>query len=694
MAKTYEVMGSLYLVLASLQEAETGQRGYILTGREEYLGPYYHTATRIAGQLGQLRTLTADHPAQRDRLTVLFGLVARRLGVLNAGISIRRTQGLSPAIASIRSGPGTALMDSARSMVSGMQAVERNLLRKRSAQSRILARRTELTIMLASSLGLLLLATSALLANWEIRARRAAEASLRQGNEELEDRVAGRTVELQSLNEELRAGKDFLRKVVDTNPQLVFIKDWEGRFVLANLPVAELYGTTVAELEGKSDADFNPNTAEVESFVRADQEVMQSGRRLHVSEEGVTDSRTGITRWFQTVKVPLTAPDGRGRHVLGVSTEITERRAAEEQLRRTRDELQALVEAAPVAIVGIDREGNVVSWYGGAQAMFGWSASEVVGRPLLNVPPDKQEEFRDLLLQVLQGKSFTGFETRRLCKNGSLLDVSISTAPLHDRPGHIAGIIAVYQDITTKRLHDEASSQVRKLKELEAARTTLTHLIVHDLRSPLTGLQGYLDLLDRAVAAGSDDEVLAYARDAQGVAGHLKEMISQVLDVSRLESGNMPLVPEDIDLVGLLPGAVALLGPPPEGMVVVYETGHQPVIVACDREAIARVIANLVGNAFKFARNKVQIGLEGINGIVRVSVSDNGPGVEPEYRKLIFEKFAQAPLGRSGKARSTGLGLTFCKLAVEAHGGKIGVDRCPDGGARFWLELPRKVALG
>jgi PAS domain S-box-containing protein len=555
-AHTYEVLGSLYLLISSLQEAETGQRGYIISGKEEYLGPYYHSATRIAGQMGQLRSLTADDPAQRERVKTLFSIAARRMGVLNKGISIRKAHGLDSAIAVVLTGQGMILMDSARSLASDMQAIERKLLRERSAKSEILARRAEFTIMLASCLGLLLLATSALLANWEIRARRAAEAGLRQANEALEERVAGRTVELQALSEELRAGKDFLRKVVDTNPQLVFIKDWDGRFVLANLQVAELYGTTVGEIEGKSDADFNSNTAQVESFVRADREVMQSGRKLHVSEEAVTDNRTGVTRWFQTVKVPLTGPDGR-KQVLGVSTEITER--------------------------------------------------------------------------------------------------------------------------------------FRKFQELEAARDTLTHALVHDLRSPLTGLQGYLDLLMMAVETGPTEDILGFARDAQGIAGHLNEMVSQVLDVSRLESGDMPLSPEDTDLVELIPGSVTSLGRQPEGIDVVYDAPEEQVVVACDREVVARVVANLVGNAFKFARSEVRIGLEGSNGIVRVTVSDNGPGVEPEYRKMIFEKFGQAPLGRAGKARSSGLGLTFCKLAVEAHGGRIGVDCSEAGGARFWIELPRKA---
>ncbi len=461
------MLESLYLLLLSLEEAETGQQRYILAGKQEYLQPYYHSATRIVGQLGQLRSLTAGDPAQQERVNLVLGMATRRVGVLNEGISLRLARGLNSAKALALTGQGKALMDSAWSTVSDLQAVERNLLRERSAKSEILAVRTELTIMLACSLGLLLLATSALLANWEIRARRAAEAGLRQANEELEDRVAERTEKLECLNEGLRV-------------------------------------------------------------------------------------------------------------------ENEERARVEAQLRSQKDFLRKVV------------------------------------------------------------------------------------------------------DIT---------GQFRKLKELEAARDTLTHMIVHDLRSPLTGLQGYLDLLRMAVAAGSHDEVLEFARDAHAVAGHLEEMISQVLDVSRLESGDMPLSPEDTDLVQLLPGAVASLGPPPEGMEIVYELADRPVVIACDRKVVARVVANLVGNAFKFVprRGEVRIGLEGTNGVVRVTVTDNGPGVQPEHRKLIFEKFGQAPLGRAGKARSSGLGLTFCKLAVEAHGGKIGVDSSNGGGARFWIELPRKT---
>ena len=250
-------------------------------------------------------------------------------------------------------------------------------------------------------------------------------------------------------------------------------------------------------------------------------------------------------------------------------------------------------------------------------------------------------------------------------------------------------LLRVRNAVVAKRLHDQIANQLSQLRELERARDTLTHMIVHDLRSPLTGLRGYLELL--RTSANGNAEVLAYATEADVIAGRLTEMISQVLDVSRLESGQMPLSLKEINLVELLPAAVASLGPPPTGVELAYDLPSSPVMVTCDPELISRVLTNLVGNAYKFTPSggRVRVGLEDDTDRVRFTVTDNGPGIPPEFRGLIFEKFGQAPLGRATGARSSGLGLNFCKLAVDAHRGKIGMEAAQSGGSRFWVELFR-----
>jgi len=130
----------------------------------------------------------------------------------------------------------------------------------------------------------------------------------------------------------LRQHERLLRQIIDANPSLIFVKDWDGRFVLVNQATAEIYGTTVDALVGKTDADFNPNPEEVAHFLRDDREVISSGRPKLISEEQVTNPLTKQTRWFQTIKVPLRLPEEEASTLLGVATEITERKRLEEQL--------------------------------------------------------------------------------------------------------------------------------------------------------------------------------------------------------------------------------------------------------------------------------------------------------------------------------------------------------------------------
>ena len=245
-------------------------------------------------------------------------------------------------------------------------------------------------------------------------ARGRAERMLKELNDALESRVAERTSELARTNEALLDQTKFLNQVIDTNPQLVFVKDWSGRYTLANQAVADLYGTSVEGLIGKTDSDFNPRPEQVRAFVEADREVMARQQLKIVPEEEVSGGPDGQTRWFQTIKVPLVGRDGTCNRVLGLSTDITARRHAEGELRRASDELRALFEASPLAICGLTADGYVRTWNRAAELLFGWTAGEVVGRPLPIVPPELSEQYRGLRDRVLAGNPATNVETYRL----------------------------------------------------------------------------------------------------------------------------------------------------------------------------------------------------------------------------------------------------------------------------------------
>ena len=242
-----------------------------------------------------------------------------------------------------------------------------------------------------------------------------------------------------------------------------------------------------------------------------------------------------------------------------------------------------------------------------------------------------------------------------------------------------------------QRKNQELDESYHKLQELEAMRESLTHMIVHDLRSPLMGVTGYLDLLDEELEGTLSPESRELFERAQAATRELTARINTVLDVYRLEGGAMPLNLEPVDLRILAEKAVMTLGAQTRELRISMEAPSRPVEVRCDRDLVGRVLGNLLDNAVKFAPlgSTVRVVMGSEESRVRVEIHDQGPGVPPEHRETIFQKFRQVDAWKGGQRRGTGLGLAFCRMAIEAHGGSLGMDCPPEGGSVFWFVLPR-----
>lgn len=226
-----------------------------------------------------------------------------------------------------------------------------------------------------------------------------------------------------------------------------------------------------------------------------------------------------------------------------------------------------------------------------------------------------------------------------------------------------------------------------KLAELEQLRDGLVHMIVHDMKSPLAALGMAVDLLKEAVPP-RDMYVEEILRNARLGVNSLLEMTNQMLDLSRLESGAMSLVLEPGNLSETVRSACALFS--------LLDSNHRLEVqvngvlpASYDAAVIQRVVGNLVGNALKYTPEtggRVCIDAFRDGDSVRISVADNGPGIPQEFISKVFEKFVRVPGSR--KIQGTGLGLTFCKMAIEAHGGRIGVESIEGKGSTFWFLLP------
>jgi signal transduction histidine kinase len=234
------------------------------------------------------------------------------------------------------------------------------------------------------------------------------------------------------------------------------------------------------------------------------------------------------------------------------------------------------------------------------------------------------------------------------------------------------------------------------LRRLESLRDSLIHMVVHDMRSPLAVVLGSLEVMQLEHATDLSASGRRLVSMGENAARRALDMLGTVLDLSRLEAGQMPLARVSCELGSLAREAAGALGALQGGRRLSVEAPPQGVRVQADRELLTRVFQNLLENAFKATSpqdGQVRLVACEEEGGARVEVHDDGPGIPPELRERVFDKFAQVEAPEARRPQSTGLGLTFCRLAVEAHGGRIGVKRSDLGGSAFWISLPADAAL-
>jgi signal transduction histidine kinase len=243
----------------------------------------------------------------------------------------------------------------------------------------------------------------------------------------------------------------------------------------------------------------------------------------------------------------------------------------------------------------------------------------------------------------------------------------------------------------TDELYAELKQAHAELQSAQQAQQELTGMIVHDMRTPLTNVISGLGTV--ALMDGAPPEVRReLLRGAQDGAERLLGMVNDLLDINRLESGEMPLTREEFaaaDVMREAAGAVAALAAE-KRLTLRVEPAPADLCPYADRETARRVLVNLLGNAVKFTPGggEVRLTAEARDGMVEFAVADTGEGIPTEHRERVFDKFYQVTSHAAGRQMSSGLGLAFCRLAVEAHGGRIGVESDVGRGSRFWFTLP------
>jgi PAS domain S-box-containing protein len=364
-------------------------------------------------------------------------------------------------------------------------------------------------------------------------------------------------------------------------------------------------------------------------------------------------------------------------------SELALRRA----LRETDEERRArevLLQSTGEGIYGIDQQGRCTFLNNAAAGMLRLDPDEALGLNMHELVHHSRADgtpYPEAECPIFQA-SRQGIGCRLddevlWRSDGVMVPVEYASSPVIDG-GYIRGAVVTFNNIAAR-------------KRLEALRDDLTDMMVHDLRTPLTSVLTGLQTL--AAFGGLNPEQEELVGIASGGARTLLGMVNDLLDISKMESGTFAPERQPVEaasLVGQSMAQVALLA---RQKRVTLESRAAPglPVVAADEEKLRRVLVNLLGNAIKFTPTGGTITVcaerRGNDNLV-FSVADTGEGIPADAVERVFDKFAQVESRRAGRKMSTGLGLTFCKMAVEAHGGRIGVDSELGKGSVFWFTLP------
>jgi PAS domain S-box-containing protein len=930
---TYEVLNSLDNTVGLLSDAETGQRGYLLSGEDAYLDPYRAAIKDIPQTIGELKSLTSDNPHQQKRIQILQPLVVEKLAELQRTIGLRKNDGLAAANRVVLEGSGKQSMDQIRAIIAEMANEEKDLLRIRVQQANESVARSIRSILAGTMLSISLLVFCFGLLQRELSERKRMQEALaksekwflttlasigdaviatdmngvvtflnpvaqsltgwspaeakgksmdlvfdivnketrrsvenpvkkvfregkvvgladhtlllsKDGKEfDIEDSAApiltdtgegfGVVLVFRDITNKKRAEeetarqKELLQLILGSIADGVVVADSNGKFLLFNAAAEQVLGIGATETSPDSWSDQygtymsdgvtpypssqlplvramrGENVDAVEIFIRnehvpagrlisitgrpltgadgalqggvvvfyditerkrAEEALRRSEERYHLLFDSnphpvwVYDLQTlaildvnqsavrnygylreeflsltikdirpsedvpavlqsaakvlsdtesaGVWRHrkkdgslidVEVTSHPLTYGDRNARLV--VATDITTRKKAEEALRQSEERFRLLVsEVADYAILMLDPEGRIASWNVGAEQIKGYRSEEIVGQHFsCFYPAEDVERGKPALgLKVAAERGRFEEEGWRVRKDGSQFWANVVINALRDETGRLRGFGKVTRDITERKRTEEFMLRAREEAERSSKfKDQFLSTMSHELRTPLNAVLGFSDLLADERYGPLNDRQQRYVGHIHSGGKHLLKLISDILDLSKIEAGRIELAREDVTVASAFAEVIDGLYPLAEKKSQVLIQQVEPHLhVRADAMRFKQVLMNLTGNAIKFTpeNGRIRMAASQVDNQVRVEVRDNGPGIPLEQQQRIFEAFFR--VAQTGNAaEGTGLGLAITARLVELHGSKLEIESRPGEGSCFYFYLPL-IAIG
>ena len=524
--------------------------------------------------------------------------------------------------------------------------------------------------------------------------------------------------ERKAAEQALQESEHKLRVLFEEAPLGIAMLDSKtGRFLKLNSQYCKITGYSESEILKLTYRDItHPDD------LRDDQENMQrlqksKPRALQLEKRYIR--KDGSIVWVHLTGVPLEAAPGTEPQHITMVEDVTERKQTEDRIVESERKYRELVELANSIILRWDSNGNITFLNEFGQRFFGYSAKEIIGCHVIGtIVPSTESSGRDLHLLMEQicadPTSFEQNVNENICRNGKRVTIAWTNRIVSDAQGKVVEILSIGTDITARQQAEEA---VRKLNsslehrvaertsELQTAlvraeaadriKSAFLATMSHELRTPLNSIIGFTGIVLQGLAGPLNEEQTKQLGMVRGSARHLLELINDVLDLSKIEAGQIEVRAEPFDLRDSLERVVASVKPLAEkkGLTLTLVEPSQLGEMLSDRRRVEQILLNLLNNAIKFTeRGGVTLTAALTNGhrspSVSLCVTDTGIGIKPEDMKTLFQPFRQIDTGLARQHEGTGLGLAICRRLAKLLHGEISVRSEWSKGSEFTVVLP------
>jgi PAS domain S-box-containing protein len=678
---TREVIAELNAAQSAADDWQNAVHEYLLTGESSYLRSYRDSFSSVEDHIDRLKTLTADNAPQSARAADLSSQSMTLFRVLDQTVNSRHEKGLVAAQQDVLVGRGRPETAVIRATIATMRGEEEQLL---GVRERILEASTHRTVIGFASVivfEIIMLLLIYYAVRKDITQRKRTEVALRESEERFRILVDGIT--------------DYA----------IFRLTPTGHVASWNQGAERIKGYKQDEIIGRHFSCFYTPENLASGFPEHElQTALLAGR---CEEEGWRVRKDGLRFWANVVITPLKDESGTLRGFSKITRDITERKGAEERLHKSEERHRMLFDNNPHPTWVFDRETlRFLAVNSAAVRKYGYSSFEFMTMTIKDIR--STEEIPSLLESVAHirdGNERVSDWKHRL-KDGSIIDVEITSYALTfaGRPAEVVVAVDISQK---KRAEAEATKFIDTLaaanrqlelrnREVEQATKLKSRFLAsmsHELRTPLNAIVGFSGLLADGTAGATNDKQKRFVTHIKDGAHHLLQLINDILDLSKIEAGQLEIHCEDFEVKDALPEVLSTIRPLAMAKnIQVHHDLAASYSIYADRVRFKQILYNLLSNAVKFTPEggHVSIHYAEQGELICISVADTGIGIRAENQEVIFEEFRQ--IDGDGAHEGTGLGLAITKRLVEQQGGNIWLESEFGKGTRFSFTMPAASA--